>query len=432
MNIEDIFQNGIVGAGGAGFPAHIKLRAKPEILIMNAAECEPLLHKDIQLLWHHSDEVLKGFRVAMKICGASKGIIGIKNKHKKVIDLLSNKIEDNIQIEAVGDFYPAGDELTLVYLTTKRLVQPGKLPISVGCLVHNVETLFNIGSGRPVVDKYLTVAGAVQEPLTIKAPVGTSYKEILSSFNLTTDNFGIRCGGLMMGTIENDPDRVINKYTNGLIILPADHHCMVMYRRYENISNTVRIAKASCDQCTFCTDLCPRYLMGYPVRPETSMRNIMFGNDQNPMVHAGSTFCCECNLCTMYSCPESLDPCGATVMEKKINQKKKNIWEGFPVQIHPMMEYRKVPTKKLMQRLDLLQFRDRGPLKDIKIEPEQVRIPLKQHAGSAAKPVIIIGETVKKYQLIAKAHGEISANIHASINGKIKDINVNEIIIENG
>lgn len=430
MNIEQIFKNGIVGAGGAGFPAHIKLASRPEILIMNAAECEPLLHKDIQLLINYPDEVLKGFQTAMDICGASQGIIGIKQKHQKVIDLLVEKISRSISIKTIGDFYPAGDEITLVYLTTNKLIQPGQLPISVGCLVHNVETFLNIARQKPVVEKYLTVGGEVTEPLTIKVPVGTSYENVLSHFQITTRNYAIRCGGLMMGTTEHDLNKVITKCSNGLIILPTDHHCMIMYDRYSSVSSTTRTAKASCDQCTFCTDLCPRYLLGYPVRPETAMRNIMFRNESNPLIHNGNIFCCECNLCTFYSCPESLDPCGAAIDEKRINQDNKNFWEGLPVTVHPMMEYRKVPTKKLMQRLDVLKYPDKAPLKELEIEPSLVRIPLKQHFGSPAKPVVKAGQSVNKYQLIAKSNGNVSANIHASINGKIKDININEIIIK--
>ena len=430
MTITEIAENGIVGAGGAGFPTHIKMQAHPEYLILNAAECEPLLHKDEELLLHQTDLVLEGFKTAIKITGASKGIIGIKAKHKKIINLLRSKIDSQIEIIQIGDFYPAGDEVTLVYLTTGRVIQPGELPISVGCVVQNVETVYNIAVKQPVTDKFITIAGAVENPLTVKAPIGTSFSDVLFHFNIQTANFVVRSGGLMMGTLEYDLSKVITKTTAGLIILPADHYCVTMYERYATPHQTVQIAKASCDQCSFCTELCPRYLLGYPVRPETAMRNRMFSQENDEVAYIGNAFCCECNLCTMYACPEGLDPKGSTLIEKKNVLSRKEKWEGLPVKPHPMNEFRKVSTKSLMQRLDVTQFKDEAPLTDLKINPQKVRIPLKQHIGTLAEPVVKQGQIVKKYELIARGSGNVSANIHASIDGRVVEINDNEIIIE--
>lgn len=429
MTIEDIGRNGIVGAGGAGFPTHVKLKARPEFFIMNAAECEPLLHKDMELLRHHAGEILAGMQTAMAITGAQSGIIGIKEKHDDVIALLSKKLPDNIRIITIGDFYPAGDEVVLVHLTTGRVIQPGKLPASVGCLVQNVETLFNIHLNRPVTDKYISVAGSVKNPATIKVPVGTTYGEVLSRFQITSANFKVRAGGLMMGELAPDLNQVITKRTGALIVLPADHPVVNTYERYATEHDTDRLAKASCDQCNFCTELCPRYLLGYPVRPEIAMRNRMFAQDEEPVLHVGNAFCCECNLCTLYACPEGLDPKGATLIEKKLSFQQEEKWEGLPVVPHPMSDYRKVPTKKLMQRLDVLRFKDEGPLQNILFEPEQVRIPLLQHVGAPAKPVVSVGNRVKKYDLIAEADGTISTNLHASIDGEIVSISEKDIII---
>lgn len=430
MSIEDIKKKGIVGAGGAGFPTHIKLSSRPEYIIMNAAECEPLIHKDMALLNHFMDEVLDGFRTAMTLTGASRGIIGIKSKHHHIIQLLQEKTNSQIQVQAIGDFYPAGDEITLIQQTVNRIPQPGSLPITVGCLVQNVETLYNIAAEKPVVDKFITVGGAVEEPLTVKVPVGTSYADLLSHFKITVSHYLPVSGGLMMGRLEKDLDQVVTKCTGGLVLLPSDHPCIAMYDRYSDPHNTVKIAKASCDQCSFCTELCPRYLLGYPVRPELAMRNRMFSHEENTLYHAGNAFCCECNLCTLYSCPEGLDPKGASVIEKMIIHQEKKEWQGLPVSLHPMMTYRKVPTKKLMQRLDILQYKDKGPLGDIKIQPSSVRIPLKQHTGSPAVPVVSEGQSVNRYDLIAEASGDVSANIHASIDGKIEKITQKDIVIQ--
>ena len=428
-SIEDIKQLGIVGAGGAGFPTHIKLQSRPEFVILNAAECEPLLHKDKVLLEHHADAVFQGMQTAMAITGAPTGLVGIKVKHTALIQALKKIAPPSIQIVPIGDFYPAGDEVTLIHQTTGRIVQPGALPSSVGCLVMNVETAYNMVQDMPVVDKYLTVAGEVRQPLTVKVPIGTSYMDVLSHFEPTHRKVRVRSGGLMMGTLENDLNTVVTKTTGGLILLPADHYCIETYERYASPETTDRMAKASCDQCSFCTEYCPRYLLGHPVRPEIAMRNRMFTRSDMDLHHNGNAFCCECNLCTFYSCPESLDPKGATVMEKRMAQQKEK-WEGLPVKEHPMLNYRKVPTKKLKQRLDVLRYRDEGPLADFEINPDVVRIPLKQHIGAPANPKVSTGNQVRRYDLIAEASAEVSANIHASIDGRVSEVNEMEIIIQ--
>jgi Na+-translocating ferredoxin:NAD+ oxidoreductase RnfC subunit len=427
--LNDIENLGIIGAGGAGFPTHIKLNSRPDTIIMNAAECEPLLHKDMQLLLNYSDEILRGFEIIINLTGAKQGIIGIKEKHYKEIELLKSKVSKHINIIEVDDVYPAGDEITLIYMTTKKLVQPGALPISVGCIVQNVETLYNIGINKPVADKFISVAGAVEEPATIKVPIGITYKEVISKFKITVPDFVIRSGGLMMGLLEDDLDNVISKRTSAIIVLPSDHYCVSMYRRFSTEHATDIIAKAGCDQCYFCTEFCPRYLLGWPVRPETAMRNRMFTREEFPLLYPGNFSCCECNLCTMYACPEGLDPKGATVIEKKLAREQNLKWNGGDISVHPMFDYRKVPMEKLMQRLNVTMFRDEGPLKNISFNPGTVRVPLDQHIGTPAEPIVKPGNTVKKYDLIAKLSGKISSNIHASINGKVSAVHKNEIII---
>jgi Na+-translocating ferredoxin:NAD+ oxidoreductase RnfC subunit len=430
MTIKDIENLGIVGAGGGGFPAHVKLQSRPEFLIMNAVECEPLLHKDKEILLHHADRVMEGFRIAMSLTSAGEGIIGIKAKHKTLIGHLRPKLSERMRIEPVGDFYPAGDEVTLIHLTTGRLVQPGALPVSVGCLVQNVETLFNLATDEPVTDKWLTVAGAVEHPATVKVPVGTSFRDVLSHFRITAPSFVIRSGGLMMGSLEKNSDSVVTKTTGGLIVLPADHPCAVTYGRYAAEQSIVRMAKAACDQCSFCTELCPRYLLGHPVRPETAMRNLMFSREDSEMLHPGNAFCCECNLCTLYACPEGLDPKGAAVIEKRTAHVKNIRWEGRPVRSHPMMPYRKIPIARLKLRLGVADFRDAGPFVSIPIRPDRVRIPLQQHAGKPAVAVCHRGDSVSRGMLIGRADGSVSANVHASIDGRVTDVNTSEIIIQ--
>ena len=175
--IDRIEELGIVGAGGAGFPTAVKLRAKVPSLLVNAAECEPLLHKDKELLLHHAPTILRGLRIAMECTGASKGLIGIKNKYLDVIEHVQSLLPREVKVYPLSDSYPAGDEFLLVHDILKRVIPPGGLPKDVGAVVCNVETLMNIGCDKPVTHKYLTVAGAVARPVTLRLPIGVTIGE---------------------------------------------------------------------------------------------------------------------------------------------------------------------------------------------------------------------------------------------------------------
>ncbi len=427
-SIETIAASGIVGAGGAGFPTHVKLAGRPEILIINAAECEPLLHKDGEILKNYTREFVEGCIAAAHMSGASRVIIGIKKKYRETIDILNTVLRDGVQICPLDDFYPAGDEITLIYKVTGRIVQPGSLPISCGCTVLNVETALNIGRAVPVTHKYLTIAGEVDQPVTLRVPVGISVKDLLSYVKITTVNHAIVLNGVMMGTVDDKTTSVITKRSGGIIVLPHDHYVIRTLRRSNSQKTVEFLANAACDQCSYCTELCPRFLLGHPVRPEIAMRNRQFagGASGNP----GSIYCCECNLCTLFSCPEHLDPRGACKIEKTALKGVKYSWQGNKATAHPMGAYRAVPMIRLKQRLGIASYNDHAPLKEFGLHPAKVIIPMQQHVGVPAVPIVAVGQQVHAGECIAKASGTISANIHASINGTVTAVTVTTITIE--
>ncbi len=169
---------GIVGAGGGGFPAAAKFKTKVSTVIVNAAECEPLLHKDKELLLHYSEPFLRGLRQVMELVGAREGIIGIKEKYHDIIAAIEHLAPPGIRLAPLPDFYPAGDEFILVHMVTGRVIPPGGLPKDVDTVVSNVETLMNVGLDRPVTHKYLTIGGAVAHPVTVRVPVGITIGEV--------------------------------------------------------------------------------------------------------------------------------------------------------------------------------------------------------------------------------------------------------------
>src|ERR1700722_9448049 len=199
---EQVRQAGVVGAGGGGFPTHVKLNARAETVIANGAECEPLLHKDAVIMEEHAAELVRGVQRAMEAVGAKEGIIGVKGKKKHAVEAVTAASRGtNVRVQLLGDYYPAGDEFDLVYNVTGKLIPPGGIPLNVGVVVNNVETFVNIAAaseGRPLPHKRLTIAGAVKSPVTMKVPLGTSFRECIEhAGGLTTDDPVLVIGGLM-------------------------------------------------------------------------------------------------------------------------------------------------------------------------------------------------------------------------------------------
>jgi Na+-translocating ferredoxin:NAD+ oxidoreductase RnfC subunit len=428
--IERIEELGIIGAGGAGFPTAVKLRTQVPSVLVNAAECEPLLHKDKELLLHAAQPMLTGLRMAMECVGAREAVIGIKEKYHEVIQTMTPQLPTGVRIFPLVDSYPAGDEFLLVYDITKRVIPPGGLPKDVGAVVVNVETLVNIGLDQPVTHKYLTVAGAVARPMTLRVPVGMAVGEVIrAAGGASTDDFGVLLGGVMMGRLAPSLDEPVTKTLGGIIVLPSSHPAIL--RSSAPWKQIHRIGKSACDQCRFCTDLCPRYLLGHPIEPHAAMRSLLFGGPEEKLV-AATLYCCECNLCTMFSCPEDLDPKNVCVAGKPAARELGLTFKGNPADVtpHPMAEYRRIPTKRLMVKLGLAGFRNEGPLVAMPFEPKRVTLPLKQHAGAPARAAVRAGDRVRTGDLIAApAPGALGARIHASIDGVVTGVN-GSIVIE--
>ncbi|MGA1238142.1 MAG: hypothetical protein ACO34E_14915 [Limisphaerales bacterium] len=166
MNLIDLVHNaGVVGAGGGGFPANVKLASKADTIIANGAECEPLLHKDAVVMEEQSAAIVQGVELSMDATGATDGVIAIKAKNSHAVEAMQEACKGTrARVHLLGDYYPAGDEYDLVHEVTGRLIPAAGLPIQVGTIVNNVETLANISraaAGHPVTHKTLTIAGAV-------------------------------------------------------------------------------------------------------------------------------------------------------------------------------------------------------------------------------------------------------------------------------
>ncbi len=433
--VERVRQAGVVGAGGGGFPTHVKLAARADTVIANGAECEPLLHKDAALMETQADSLVRGLRLAMQAVGAQRGVIAIKAKRKEAVAALSAASRNTgLRVHLLEDYYPAGDEFDLVYTVTGRLIPPQGLPLDVGVVVNNVETLINVAAaaeGKPVTHKTLTIAGAVRSPVTLRVPIGTPYRDcIAATGGLTTNEPVLVIGGVMMGQTTEDLDTPVTKTATGVVILPRSHP--LIQRKLKPPSVRAQIGRSACDQCRYCTEYCPRYLLGYAVEPHQVMRSLAFTASGAEHFSRWALLCCACGLCTLYACPEELFPKEACDDARAACRRAGIRWSG-PAQVkpHPMRDGRRVPIQTLVRRLRLTDYDRPAPPQPKELEPARLVVLLRQSAGAACQPGVRPGERVRPGQLIGQPPANaLGAPLHAPIEGLVRDVTAEAIILE--
>ncbi|NLY77054.1 MAG: proline reductase-associated electron transfer protein PrdC [Tissierellia bacterium] len=227
--LEAIMEAGIVGAGGAGFPTHVKLKSKIPggYAIVNAAECEPILGHNINYIEENAEKIISGLKIIMNLTEAAHGIIALKEKYKNAISKLEAVIDsDNIEIKYLPDMYPAGDERVIVREFLGVELAPGQLPGEANAVIQNVETVKNIALAvedrKPVIDKDVTVGGRVKNAqggtVFMDVPIGYPVKKLIEKAGGFVEPYGeIVLGGPFTGKHgeENDP---ITKITGGVLV----------------------------------------------------------------------------------------------------------------------------------------------------------------------------------------------------------------------
>jgi len=433
---EKVKAAGVVGAGGAGFPTHVKLEAKAEILLVNGAECEPMLRTDQQLMAQSPELLIRGLSLAMQATGASTGIIALKDKYKDAIAALQPLLSTGMRIEILRDIYPAGDEVITLWMTTGRRVPPGGIPIHVGAVVNNPQTLMNVAramDGTPVTSRTFTVTGAVKRPLTVTTPIGTPLSEMLElAGGPTCDPAAFIEGGPMMGRLVDDLSQPVTKTTGGLIVLPAGH--LLIVRKRQTMESVLRIAKTVCEQCCYCTELCPRHIIGHELPPHLIIRSVNHNRLGSPSVVRSALTCSECGVCEAYACPVGISPMRVNMALKAEFRAKNLRYEGPLNPADPMAENRLIPSSRLVSRLNLKPwYPPQAPLLPEEYAPEKVSILLKQHTGVPAVPVVKKGDRIKKGELVAELHaGSLGARLHASIDGIVAEVTGSAVEIRNG
>jgi len=441
QELKQILQNvGTVGAGGAGFPTYAKLDGRAEVILMNCAECEPLLKLHRQLLEQCAGEILKAFDMIARTVGAKEAVIGIKKEYKATLKAIDRYIDayPNMRVQLLDGAYPMGDEVVLIYEATGRVIRPGGLPIEEGVAVFNVETVYNVYRAvereTPVIDKLVSIVGEVEHPITVRVPLGASIKDVVAyAGRVTTGNPVYLVGGPMMGNLA-DETAVVTKTTNAVIVLDKAHS--LIQRKNRNAAIDLKRAASSCCQCETCTNLCPRHALGHPIEPHKFMRSAANQDFQDTNVFLNTMFCSSCGLCENFSCPQGLSP-RSLIADYKAGLRSAGVKPPADVKPAPVKEsrqYRKVPEERLAARLGLSRYDVEAPLQADGYWKEQdmihkVKILLSQHIGAPAVPVVESGVKVKAGDLIAKPGNGLSVAIHASMDGIVREVTEKYIVI---
>jgi electron transport complex protein RnfC len=291
--LERVRQAGIVGMGGATFPAHVKFSPPKEkgidTFIVNGCECEPYLTADYRVMLERSGDVLLGALMIAKILGVKRTIIGIEENKPRAVEVLKGLAENgNGEIQVVATKYPQGAEKVLIKALLDREVPSGGLPMDVGVVVSNVGTAVAVceavRDGKPLIERVVTVTGnGVRTPGNFLCRIGTSLQSLVDQAGGTVGTVGkLIMGGPMMGLAQSSFEVPVIKGTSGILVLQEEQY---MHEGY-----------LPCIKCGFCVKACPVHLI--PSR----LSVLAEAESWKQAETMGANDCIECGCCT-YVCP---------------------------------------------------------------------------------------------------------------------------------
>lgn len=310
-------ESGLVGLGGAGFPAHVKLNVpkgkRIDTLIINAAECEPYITADNREAIENAQSVLEGVYIIRDLLHIDRVIIAVENNKPDVIETLTRIADnperdpdDNVRVLPLRARYPQGAEKVLVKSCTDRVIPLGKLPADVGCIVMNITSAAFVAdylrTGMPLVKKRVTVDGsAIQHPQNVLVPVGTKISDLVAFCGgWKAEPAKLLMGGPMMGLALTGDDLPILKQNNGLLAFAE--------------GDAVLPEPTACIRCGRCVAGCPMDLM------PTQLEKYAELGDVDALNRYGVMCCMECGTCA-YNCPANRPLVQAIRMGKALVKK---------------------------------------------------------------------------------------------------------------
>ena len=353
---DKIEKAGVVGAGGAGFPSHIKILENIDTILINGVECEPLLKTDFHLIKAYKKELFEILNWLCDDLNINSGVIAVKKHTAELLNIKDGESDRKASFKTVKDIYPAGDEIILIKEALGKNVPAGNLPSSVSVVVFNVETLLNIGyalSDIPVTEKYLTIGGNTDKTYVIKTQIGNNVSDIFEKMGIIVpENNIVLDGGPMMGRIIDHKTAVVTKTTKGLLIIDKDTLCV--RQRLTNLGTALNRAAGSCCGCRMCTDMCPRYLMGYPIEPHKILAAF---KGRPSKTHKGAFYCSGCGVCETIACPQGISP-NKLFAKTKASLIKDAVKPERQTDTQPkdVREYRKIPVSRLINRLGIRKY----------------------------------------------------------------------------
>lgn len=285
---------GVVGLGGACFPTHVKLTPKDDksidYVIVNAAECEPYITSDYRRLVEQPSEVIEGLKIVLKLFENAKGVIAVENNKPDVIENLKKltEKEDKISVAELKTKYPQGSERHIIYAVTKRKINSSMLPADAGCIVDNVDTIYNIYRAvkfnKPLTERIVTVSGdGINSPCNLEVPFGTSHAQLVKEAGGMDENVEkIISGGPIMGQAMFSLEVPVIKGSSALLAFKQDE-----------IS---RATMTNCLNCGKCAMVCPEGLICAKLAHAADV------NDMEAFVKMHGMECIECGTCN-YNCP---------------------------------------------------------------------------------------------------------------------------------
>jgi len=435
--VTAIQKAGVVGAGGGGFPSHIKAAASADVVLANGAECEPLMRADSELMAKDPARVIRGLSLIRDSVGAARAVVAVKKKNVRAMDAIAGALPDDggIELLPLSNIYPAGDEFLLVFEATGRVVPEGGIPPDVGVVVNNVTTLVQVADaveGRPVTDRMVSVQGEVGSPGTFVAPIGTSLDGLIEEAGgALAPEHAVIVGGPMMGRLMEAGGQPTTKTVAGIIVLPADHPLVSSMSARE--AQVLRVARAACCQCMACTELCPRALLGHDLAPHRTMRAIQYAEFPEDHRHITSAYlCCECGMCELFACPLGIQPRRilADLKAELVRRGVPNPHVRTDLSPDDVREYRQIPAARLTRRLGLEEYDVDAPLREGRLQPARVTLLMNQHVGEPAAPTVEAGQEVLTGDVVGEAaEGSIGARVHASISGVIESVSAEAVVI---